>query len=70
MCIMHVFLLRFDKKRSETRNVPSIGAGNRLCVVSGASNVPIYFCRRPESGSIPARNEAMARMIKVSIFLC
>lgn len=49
-------------------NVPSEGAGSRLCAVSVASSVPICSCRHPESGSTPARNEATARMIEMFAF--
>lgn len=48
--------------------LPLTGAGSRLCVVSGASDVLICSCRHPESGSTPARNEAMVRMIGTSSF--
>jgi len=47
--------------------LPLVGAGSRLYVVSGALDVLIYSCRRPESDSTPARNEAIIRMIRMSI---
>jgi len=49
--------------------LPLVRVGSRLYVVSGASDVPIYSCRRPESDSTPARNEAIIRMIRMPILV-
>jgi hypothetical protein len=47
--------------------LPLVEAGSRLCVVLGVSGVLIYSCRRLESDSTPARNEAIILTIRMSI---
>lgn len=54
--------------QQKVKYIPLTGAGNRLCVVSGASDVLICSCRHPESGSLPARNDGTNDPISTSIY--